>query len=161
MPLVFFKESIMCCGCIRPWSSLLEERLFIIKHVGIYDCLSEDVFLLMHWNSLSLWRYVNKSLAVEWGGLGDRQIMALPEFSIFSKMFLRSELPRSSPAPLPQGSLKITNKPHHWTCLSGYVRMHLDQEYRFKGKEKGGREKMIDRRSAIAISANIWRKDLF
>lgn len=60
--------------------------------------------------------------------------MALPEFSIFSKMCFSSELPRSSPAPLPQGSLKITNKLHHQTCLSGYIRMHLDQEYRFKKK---------------------------
>lgn len=48
MPLVFFKESIMFCGCILSWSFLLDECLFIIKHVGIYDCLSEDVFLLMH-----------------------------------------------------------------------------------------------------------------
>lgn len=48
MPLVFFKESIMLCGCVHSWSFLLDEHLFIIKHFGIDDRGSEDVFLLMH-----------------------------------------------------------------------------------------------------------------
>lgn len=34
------------------------------------------------------------------------QIMALPEFPIFSKMCVSSELPRSSPTPKPPGQFE-------------------------------------------------------